>query len=342
MRETISLDAYLASRLTILNSAHGARGYDQGVRTFNCPLCHETKGRGWMNVERWTAGCWNAGCEAEPRMLGGAIAWIARHEGFTARGATWAYLKDAFPSTGVNVAGTARGAEEDDFCRLPVEYRRLSALGPGFPVIAQPMLRFVATQWGLTASQAAAWGLGYCFSGRYASRVIIPIIMNGVVVAFQARTWRGDEPKYLTSHAGPHADPLSECARPARRIMFNLDGTLEGDEILLVEGPGDAMHWHRGSRERSPHAVAILGMALTPEKLSMLAEINPGRVIVALDNEPEAQKRAMTHIQDLVTWGLRPAVGLWRGAKDAAAGATLEMHEVGDDVERVKMILGRH
>src|SRR5438552_8412065 len=62
-RRSIDLDKWLRTRVRVLND-QGGRGFDTGVRTFNCPLCRDSKGRGWANVAYWTAGCFNVGCVA--------------------------------------------------------------------------------------------------------------------------------------------------------------------------------------------------------------------------------------------------------------------------------------
>jgi len=158
-------------------------------------------------------------------------------------------------------------------------------------------------------------------------------------VAFQARTIRsGVEPKYLTSHWGQKNDPRSECGRPARALLFNYDGLLSYGEALLVEGPGDVMAWSQ--REPLP-AVALLGTMLTPEKLSLLREKGLKRVIVALDAEPEAQRRAQTHLEDLEAWGIPGVLGHWRGGKDAGMGASLEVEEKGSFRDQIASRMDR-
>lgn len=281
-----------------------------------------------MTVNYWTAGCFRAGCPAEPRLTGGAVEWARRALGVATRGEAWGILAREFGGS-VPVAFAPQPVRGPDFCRFPKEMRRFDPTGEslmraGFEAFAQ-------RQWGVTLRDARDWGLGWCLTGDYASRVVVPIIMGGEPVGFQARTIRTEtEPKYLTSGYLDTARRSAECARPASAMLFNVDAVPEEGEALIVEGCGDVMGWHRGgNRNRTPTAVAILGVALTPEKLALLASRRLERVLVGLDDEPLAQQRARGHVEDLRAWGIPAGLVRWVGAKDAGAGAALEV--VADD-----------
>ncbi len=318
-RETIDLEGYLATAVTIRN-ANGGHGYDLGVRTCHCPFCGDTKARGWVNVTRWTAGCWNAGCLAEPRLEGGAIEWVRQVEGFGTRARTWTKLFTEFRVARRAVRPDTRVREGiHDWVRLPPGTHELLRVQVGGGVLQPRVMAWLAEHWQLSVEDAVSWGLGYCTRGLYAWRLIIPVAMTGVCVGFQARTIRDAEPKYRTSRAG------LECGREAGAMLFGYDARTHGGSVLLVEGAGDVMGWHRGDRDRQrqPRALGLLGVALTSEKLALLATLEPRSVIVALDAEPAAQQRARAHAEDLEAWGLSVEMGAWVGGKDAGSGATL-------------------
>jgi len=317
-RRRIDLDKWLRTRVKILNDS-GGRGFDTGVRTYNCPLCRDTKGRGWSNVAYWTTGCFNIGCVACERLEGGALELARRLEGIRMRADTFILLKNKF--------GVARPIEYkplprqgDDFVRWPEGMKPLA--GPADPW-RRTYLKFIEKQWGISEADAETWGLGYCLTGYYANRVIIPIVMDGEPVAFQARAIVDvkPKPKYLTSRHGAQDDPKAECFRSASAILFNYDRVNEGDEVLLVEGVGDVMGWHRGKPDRKPVAVAMLGISLTPEKLSLLAAKSPSRIILAVDAEPAAQKQADEMFSTLLDNDLPVVLATWQGGKDAGSGA---------------------
>ena len=83
------------------------------------------------------------------------------------------------------------------------------------------------------------------------------------------------------------------------------------------------MGWHADNA--SPPAVALLGVALTAEKVAVIRAARPSRVIVALDAEPAAQARAAAHVEDLEAHDVPAVLGAWSGGKDAGSGAALRV-----------------
>lgn len=321
-RNTIDLDKYLRSKVKVLNDS-GGRGFDTGVRTFSCPLCRDSKGRGWLNVAFWTAGCFNVGCVAHERLDGGAVAWAQRVGNIRSRAETMGMLRREF-DTEKEIVYKPIPRKGDDFVRWPETMRRF-VKGPSAHPIQRTYEIFVEKQWNIGLDDMLAWGLGYCTGGFYAQRVIIPIIMGGEPVAFQARTIlpKSEKPKYITSRHGAQDDPKAECFRTASAILYNYDRIKTGRDVVLVEGVGDVMGWHKGNLDREPIANAMLGVSLTPEKLGLLIEAAPSKVILAVDAEPRAQKDAAELLSTLRDNDLVAELGSWAGGKDAGSGARL-------------------
>lgn len=358
-RREYDLHAWAAARLGIRN-LDGGRGYDQGVRIVSCPLCDDAmldRGRGWVNVQRRSCGCFNSGCPAEGGM--GALEYVQRVEGYRTKTEALGMLLRDYPSWAAPVVQVPRRSTYDDWCELP----------PSIPIREHPgchpspvydMVRaFLTKQWGLTTRDAEFWELRYCVQGHHAWRIIIPIMMTGQLVGFQARSFRGGEPKYVTSQHGERGERFAECGRPAEAMLFNLDAVQEGDDVILVEGAADAMALDKTESARTRMAaetvqgrgagcsghdreavqiddptgdlvggagtvpVAVLGLALTDEKAALLALRRPGRVIVAADEEPDAQARGRKMMLTLHPWGIDVTTGHWIGGKDAGTGARL-------------------
>lgn len=338
-RDKIDIESYLKSRIAIRN-VEGGRGYDHGVRTFDCPWCGDERGRGWLNVDYWTAGCFNAGCDAEPRIDGGALEWVRAVENFKTYGKTLAFLQAKHPSL---VARTKPKpvAEYTDWCRLPPDMRHFNSDVSMTSPWQRTFIEFAMTQWRLTVADLIKAPAGWCVNGRHAWRLIFPILMDGRLVAFQTRMvrssaeWAGSDrfAKYLMSRHGPRDDPGNECGRPADAILYGLDQVKEHDEIVIVEGIADVL----ALRRKKVPAVALLGTQLSSEKIALLRKKKPGRVVVALDSDGSTTDAASETFRSLLAWGFETVVAKWSGGKDAGSGGELNVERSGLASE----ILGR-
>jgi hypothetical protein len=339
------VEAWVRSRFVVRN-ADGGGGYDRGFLKVDCPFCDDSAGHGWVNVLMGWMKCWRPGCPASEGLE--IVEAVRRVEGFTTQTEARLFLRREFPATGLDPLPPKPPAAYDDWCRLPKEFRPIPKSGSpywtrtGGSMLLDEAVAFARKQWGVGPATLARHGAGYCWSGRHAWRLILPVVMGGAVVAFQGRSYRGGEPKYRTSKWGSWDDRDAECGRPAEALLFNLDQVTEGCDVTLVEGPGDAMRQTadaaRGDSGEKPRedvggrpalvgrdsvAVALLGTALTDEKAALLAAKAPGRVIVAMDAEPEAEARGRRHVEVLRAWGVEADLGRWVGGKDAGEGAAL-------------------
>jgi DNA primase len=181
----------------------------------------------------------------------------------------------------------------------------------------------------LTVDDLRRWGVLWCPRGRHAWRLIVPIVMDGATVQFQARSYRGAEPKYRSGEIGVDA------ARPMDACLFNLDAVGEGDDVILVEGWADVARRSVATRggvaacgdDAAPGGgvpVALLGSALTEAKAALLAAKRPRSVTVALDADAVGAGYAVADGLAAYLVGTDVRMGLWRGGKDAGSGARLE------------------
>lgn len=337
------LEAYFRSTVGIANEG-GGRGHERGTRILSaCPECG-APGKAWLNASGWVKCFREAVCSLSVGVSG--VELVRRTEGFRTRAEAVRFLRREFPSDGLPTAPPSPAASYDDWCRFPREFRQVPRGWNGggtTSVLLDEARAFASRQWGVTAHDLGRWSCGVCAAGRHAWRLVIPIVMGGNVVAFQSRSFRNGEPKYLTSQYGKQSDPWAECGRPAEALLFNLDAVTEGRDVVLVEGAGDAMAVARGEPRGRPGnaggeagrgagpqqsdqhgravAVALLGVACTEEKAALLAARRPGRVTVAMD--ADAGERSAEIAEVLAMWGLDADVGRWSGGKDAGSGAAL-------------------
>jgi hypothetical protein len=127
----------------------------------------------------------------------------------------------------------------------------------------------------------------YCTQAhpRYAmaqDRLIIPVIMNGVEVGWQARyageiAWKAERiPKYFT-----------QPGMQKSRVLYNHDLAVKQPIIVVCEGPSDV--WRVG-----PSGVGLLGKQATIQQRALLAkQARDKPVIVLLDGDAVADSNRL-------------------------------------------------
>ena len=130
---------------------------------------------------------------------------------------------------------------------------------------------------GLKSHWVQDYGVGYCLTGYYRHRVIIPVYTEGELRTFVARTWLDDGHKKVLMPAGSAAShALFGYDRPD--IAFTkLDGHME---VILVEGVFDAFRmWELGHTD----TLATLGAHTTDAQRRLLKRIGFQRVVLMRD-----------------------------------------------------------
>lgn len=321
-------DAWVQATLGVLND-NGGRGYSTGVRIINCPWCDDTRGKGWVNVTRLRMACFEPHCPVHNGI--NLVEAVRQLQGFGTWTEALVWLRHEFPLIGPAALPPKPPSKYDDWVKWPKGTTPLVKDFKPNGIIAAEALRFAQMQWGITAFDAQYWDLRYCTTGRHAWRIVIPVKLNGLPIAFLTRTFRNGNPKYLSS---THE---TEMGRPGEAILFNLDAVRPKQPVILVEGAGDVMghfsrnrdHVHNGQSAQIPGAsdlppvtVSLLGTRLTDEKAALLAAKHPGPIIVALDADmPDSE--SLDVMTMLFTWGLDARFGTWTAGKDAGAGGQL-------------------
>jgi DNA primase len=169
--------------------------------------------------------------------------------------------------------------EEEQKIDLPKEF--ISLANKNIPPTGFPARKYLKER-GISKQDIIWWKMGYCSSGEYENRIIIPSFNEkGDSDYFIARTYAGDFPKYKNPPVG-------------RDIVFNdlfIDWT---SDIVLVEGVFDALRV-------GTNAVPLLGSTLREEsKLFQKIVRNDTAVYLALD--PDAEKKSLEIIKKFLTY----------------------------------------
>jgi hypothetical protein len=121
----------------------------------------------------------------------------------------------------------------------------------------------------LSPALIAAYQIGYCATGAYSQRIIIPILEDGVLRTFVARDWTNRQPLRYRRPPG------------ATATFYNWDRVRHQDVILLTEGCFDVLALPQ-------YAVGLLGKQLQPaQRAALLRQPTLHTVLIALDADAD-------------------------------------------------------
>jgi len=144
---------------------------------------------------------------------------------------------------------------------------------------------FLTIQKGLTEETIKFFQLGYCNSGFYNERIIIPIIMENKVITFIARSIFNNA---LLKYIIPKGTLKSS-------ILFNID-SLFNDEAYIVEGPFDVMKlWSLGLK----NVVSIFGCSLHPSQIRLLLKKGIKKICLMLDGDATGRKSSKCLLEQM-------------------------------------------
>lgn len=129
------------------------------------------------------------------------------------------------------------------------------------------------------ASVLTEMGFGYCSSGPYENRIIIPFYESGVLVYWQARDFTGtvdDRDKIKNPWSGTTPQGKSD-------VLFNYDGVRDIDStVVMTESWGSALAVGRS-------AFAINGKSMSDIQLVKIAHMAAKVIVVLLDSGTQSE-----------------------------------------------------
>lgn len=182
---------------------------------------------------------------------------------------------------------------------------------------AAPAARSYLVSRGVPESEHAAWQAHFSIAGDVAWRVILPVIEDGRVINWTARSYVGGEPRYLNPRKGETLRSRSEC-------VFGLDLVPLGiPQLLILEGPLNAMVMGAG-------VVALMGKAWSTTQVDKLLQKRALTYLVGLDRDASGSVVKLTGriepgeglglARELASRGARVSIVPWPSApkRDAA------------------------
>ena len=124
--------------------------------------------------------------------------------------------------------------------------------------------------------------------GKWKHRIIIPILLNGKVISWTARSILSKEklqelgiPRYMNL-----SEDESVCS--AKETLFNLDHC-DGKSVILTEGAFDTIRL--GGKGKYDNVICSFGIELTQMQINIIKD-RFEKVFIVFDNEIQAQKTA--------------------------------------------------
>lgn len=240
---------------------------------FNCPFCNHRKPKLEINMATNQEGknyweCWV--CQSKGTTIRSLLKQLK-----TPRDQAQEILK--YLPKGTYIEYTKIEAVE-----LPKEYQPLYSASTT-SVVAN-MVRKYLYERGLTNNDFIKYGIGYCGSGEFGGRIIVPSYSSsGQLNYFVARTFEGSYHKYKNPEA-------------SKDIIFFENLINWNAPIILCEGVFDAMAIRR-------NAIPILGKAISTSLYTKLLTSPSNDIYIALDND--ARKAAIKISEQFLNLGKR-------------------------------------
>ncbi len=270
------LAAYLAERAAAARTADAT-----GEWCLPCPRCG---GRDhlYVNVEKRCGHCFR--CDWSPGLLdllaeleGRPRAEIARRLGArdeVEAPSNLASLRERVRALGARVVSPLPGATP---IPLPEAYIPLATRHSEPTERALAPFRAYLAGRRISPAAIGEHRIGCALLGRYAGRVIFPVLAGTAIVAYQARDITG---RSRLKYFGPEGQQLG-------RVLFNLDRARQQERIVVCEGIISALC-------TGPDAVASFGKTLKPRQVALLAETRRP-VVVLFDAAKVATGAADAH-----------------------------------------------
>ncbi len=242
---------------------------------FACPSCNHHKRKFSVNLDKNAFKCWV--CDYRGR----SIRRLVRRYGSYLQLQKWNGVSDQTDLERFDDLFMERVPGEGKAkVRLPEEF--VSLCGDKVPATGTYAYKYLQSR-GITKADILKWKIGFCFSGEYRNRVIVPSFDDdGDCSYFIARSYTGDSYKYKNPRA-------------SKDIVFNELFIDWNKDLVLVEGVFDALV--------AGNAVPILGSTLRSGS-ELLRKIvrNDTPVFVALD--PDAAEKERRIIKMLLEYDI--------------------------------------
>ncbi len=267
-----------AKKINILKDILGDYTVSGNEFIFKCPFCDHHKKKLSININKDAAKCWV--CDWSTPNL----SRIIRRLGAYSQIQEWNELCGIIEISDYSKIFESFEEikeEKEEIIDLPDEFMTLCTKENH---ISSYVARRYLKERGLSKKDILYWKIGYCISGKYENRIIIPSFnLDGNVNYFIARRYDGGGwSKYMNP-------------KVSKDIIFNELYVDWSEDVIIVEGVFDAI--------KAKNAIPILGSTLR-ENSRLFKQIvkNDPAIYIALD--PDAEKKAEKLIKSLLNYDI--------------------------------------
>jgi len=267
----------MPEKLKIIKEVLGRGFASNDEILFYCPYCKHDKQKLSLNVDKNVFKCWV--CDTTGR----DIRRLVRRFGSFKQLQKWDEITSTVDVSGFDKIFFENQEEEtiEQIIKLPVDFRSLA--NGATPLTALPALKYL-TKRDISKEDILHWKIGYCDSGPYANRIIVPSFNNdGYVNYFVARTYNNNYKRYKNPPA-------------SRDICFN-ELYIDWDaDLVITEGVFDAV-------KAGPNAVPLLGSTLR-ENSKLFQKIVKHDTPIYLALDADAEKKEAKIINLFLKYGI--------------------------------------
>jgi DNA primase len=268
---------YETEKLKILKDIFGYSHKSGEEVLFCCPKCNNDKRKLSINLEKNVWKCWL--CDYR----GNNLSRLVKRFGTFLQREEWSKFSntiDVSVSFEDLLFDDKNEEKEETVLKLPEDF--ISLCNRDLPLSSIEARKYLQSR-NITKQDILKWKIGYCTTGEYKGRILIPSFnQEGRVNYFVARSYGKEWPSYKNPNV-------------SKDIIFNELYTDFKNDLVLVEGVFDAI--------KAQNAVPILGSSLR-EDSKLFQEIVRWDTTVYVALDPDAERKAIKLIKSLLLYGI--------------------------------------
>ena len=261
-------------KFSILKSVLGSCYSTGDEYLFHCSYCNHHKKKLSVNVKKGYFKCWI--CDKK-----GPIQRIIKKFGSQEQLYEWNELTGRVDISEFDDIFAEKEEPEEQTVKLPDEF--ISLANKVVPMTAGIPMRYLQKR-GLSKEDIFKWKIGYCPSGEYAKRIVVPSFgLTGYANYFVARAYDNNWRKYLNPSVN-------------KDIVFNHLNIDWEEPITIVEGAFDAI-------VAGDNAIPVLGSNLSEHSV-LFGEIIKYKTPVYIAFDRDAKTKEDKIIRSLLQYGI--------------------------------------